>query len=472
MSGRPRVLWTNEFDDEGSKTTMPIFTTRKSLAALGLTAGLATVSFSGCGENGLPNAESLCGPCGSIATGQLSISGNAQLDGFFTAVADLQGASASVRGNFEGELRALAAIYGRADAEINADLVTALIADIRADINASVSGSFRLQYAPPRCSASVDVAIEAQAQCEASADCEVSATPPSASVECSGSCTGSCSGGCSGSISCTPPSGSVGCDVGCEGECALEAAAACDGVCRGQCDGDCSAEVTNGQGQTECQGECAGDCQGSCELRAGASCMGTCHGTCHASVTPPECEATPIRCNAECSGSCEGGCAGDFTPPSASANCEASAECNAQASARAEANLSCTPPSLEFGFELDTSLDANARAQFLARLGLVRVHLAGALQAAAQARALFNGEINGEVVFSPSPVARVTGQIQGFISGGIDGFAELDIPVGRIDCVIPAFQASISALADVSADLQFTAQASVELFAFIGNPTG
>jgi hypothetical protein len=100
------------------------------------------------------------------------------------------------------------------------------------------------------------------------------------------------------------------------------------------------------------------------------------------------------------------------------------------------------------------------------------VHLAGALQAAAQARALVDGEVNGEVVFDPSPVARLTGSLQGFVDGGVDGFAELDIPVGRINCVIPAFAEAISALGDAGGDLSFTAQASVELFAFVGNPTG
>lgn len=441
-----------------------------TLASIGLFLGAATgmTVLEGCDKGGLPSNEDICGPCGSIATGQLSISGSAQLDGFFTAVADLQGASASVRGNFEGELAALGSIYGMADAEVNAQFVTDLVAAIRADINASVSGSFRLNYQPPRCSANVSVAVEAQASCEANASCEVMADPGNVSVECSGSCSGSCSGDCSGSISCTPPDGSVNCDVGCEGECALDTAASCDGTCNGDCSGNCS--LVNADGQ--CQGTCDGMCTGSCQLTAMATCNGTCHGTCHASATPPECEATPITCNAECMGMCEGGCAGDFTPPSASADCEASAECNAQASAQAEANVECTPPSLDFGFELDASLDANARAQFLARLDMVRVHFAGALQAAAQAKALFDGEVDGEVVFSPSPVAKITASLQGFVSGGVDGFAELDIPIGRIGCVIPAFQEALTALGDAGADLSFTAQASVDLFGFVANPTG
>jgi hypothetical protein len=471
----PRLLGSMDERNEleGSKPTMHLFNDKRtSLASLGLVAGLAlslTASCEGDGPGGIPNAEDLCGPCGDIATGQLSISGSAQLDGFFTAVGDLQGASATLRGNFEGEIRALAAIYGRADAEINAELVSALVADIRADINASVSGSFRLQYQPPRCSANLDVAVEAQAQCEVQADCQVEASPGNVSVQCTGECTGSCSGSCEGgSVSCTPPGGSLNCDVGCEGECAFETAAACDGTCNGACDGECTLVDANGQ----CQGECTGNCDGSCEFRAMAQCEGTCHGECHASVTPPECEAQPVTCSGQCMGECSGGCAGDFTPPSASAECDASADCEAQASARAEANLECTPPSLDFGFELNAGLDANARAQFLARLDAVRVHLAGALQAAAQAQALVTGEINGEAVFTPSPVARLQGSMEGFVSGGVDGFVELDIPPGRLPCVIPAFTSAISALGDVGTDLSFTAQASVDLFGFVANPTG
>jgi hypothetical protein len=433
-----------------------------ALAAAGLFTGFSLTAVQGC-DNA---AENLCGPCGTIATGQLSISGDAQLDGFFSAVADLQSASATIRGNFEGELRALGQIYGMADGEVNAQFVADLIAEIRADINANVQGSLTLNYVPPRCSANVNVAVEAQASCEANAECEVMADPGSVEVSCEGQCQGSCSGGCSGEISCSPPSGSVGCDVGCEGTCELSAAASCEGTCNGTCMGTCSVENADG----ECRGQCDGMCQGTCELSGMAQCEGTCHGTCHASVTPPECEGLDIQCNAQCMGMCSGGCAGDFTPPSASADCEASAECNAQASAQAEANVECTPPSLEFGFELQAGVSADVQAAFLGRLGLLRVRLAAALQAAAQARALFTGEIDGEVVFQPSPVARIRASLEGFASA--DAIANFDIPAGRLPCVVPAFEESINAMVDVGADLQFTAEASADLVGFVQNPMG
>jgi hypothetical protein len=434
---------------------------RFTLASIGLSVGVAmgASSLQGCGEDGL------CGPCGSIATGQLSISGNTQLDGFFTAVADLQGASASIRAQFEADVRALAEIYGMAEGEINADFVAELIGEIRADINEHASGGFRLQYVGPRCSADVNIAVEAQASCEANAECDVEVDPGMASVVCEGKCEGSCSAMCEGNVSCTPPGGAIGCDVGCEGTCELDAAAACEGTCRGSCDGECSLENAEG----ECEGQCDGMCTGSCEASAMAECNGTCHGTCHASVTPPSCEGS-ITCEGTCMGECSGGCAGDFEPPSASADCEASAECNAQASAQAEANVTCTPPSIEFGFEFDAGLDASARAEFTGRLQVLRVRLAAIMQGVARVQALFNGEVNGEVVFDPSPFASLTAEVGVLVEAGISG--EIEIPPGRINCVIPAFEEAADALVSVGADLRFTAEASAMFGAFIGNPTG
>src|SRR5690349_18815965 len=69
-----------------------------------------------------------CGPCGSIATGDFSVSGDAQLDGFFQAVGNLQNATASVQGDFQANIVALAGVYGvDASAGFSADLVDKVI---------------------------------------------------------------------------------------------------------------------------------------------------------------------------------------------------------------------------------------------------------------------------------------------------------------------------------------------------------
>jgi len=464
---KDRHLKDGRLNPEIKKIMQALKNTSMGVLAIGLvTAFVMTVSCDGDGIGDV--AGDVCGPCGSIASGQLSISGNTQLDGFFTAVANLQGASATIRAGFEADVLALADVYGIAEAEVDAAFVAQITAAIRADFEANVDGGIRLRYQPPRCSANVSVAVEAQASCEASAECDVQVDPGMVAVECMGECSGSCEGECSGGgITCTPPMGSAGCDVGCEGSCELSAAASCEGTCHGSCDGACSASSDDG---ARCDGRCEGMCEGTCELDAMASCSGTCHGTCHASVTPPECMSEPIRCEAQCMGMCSGGCAGEFEPPSASANCEASAECNAQASAQAEASLECTPPSLDFGFEFAAGLDASAEAAFLAKLDLLKVRLAAILQGSARVTALVDGEVDGEVVFNPSPVAELTTSIGGLVSTALNG--DIQIATGRIPCVVGAFQEAGQVMTSVAGELSATAAAQADFVALVGELGG
>mgnify|MGYP001222472035 CR=1 FL=1 len=438
-----------------------------SLAALGLFTGISASAVQGCGEGGI------CGPCGGIATGQLSISGDARLDGFFKAVADLDGAIGTINADFEANIAALAEVwgYGEVGAAIDGAFVTGLVGHIRGEINASISGGISIDYQPPSCSASVNVAVEAQASCEANAGCEcdVEVDPGEVSVACEGKCEGSCSGECMGDLSCQTGSAGVECSGTCEGSCDLSAGGACEGTCNGGCDGECS--LVNADG--ECRGECSGTCTGSCELKAEASCSGTCHGTCKAEVMPPGCEGE-ISCSGECSGECGGSCEGNFEPPSASAECEceASADCNAQASAQAEANVSCTPPSLELKFEFGGSLagDVSAQAAFTAKMKELRLRGVAILQGFANMKALIDGEVNGEVVFDPSPVANLTGEIQAIVSAGLSG--DFDIPPGRIDCVIPALREAVEIMGGIAAEGAASVQAQAEFSVFILNPTG
>lgn len=434
------------------------------IAGIGLLAGVAMTSVQGCDDGGLPGGD-ICGPCGSIASGQLSISGNARLDGFFTAVADLGKATGSIQGEFEANVRALASLYGMAEGEINADFIAELKGQIQADFMANVSGGIKLVYRPPACQADISVSVEAQASCEVNAECDVQVDPGEVSVSCEGKCSGGCSAECSGGFTCNGATLGAECDVGCEGSCELEAAAACDGTCRGDCSGECS--LVNAAG--ECEGQCDGMCTGSCELAAMAQCSGTCHGTCHATVTPPSCEAE-VQCNGSCSGECSGSCEGSFKPPSASAECEASADCEAQASAQAEANISCTPPSLDWSFEFAAGVDASAQAAFTARLGELRVRGVAILQGLARAQALLTGEVNGEVVFNPSPIVNVAGQIEGLISAGFSG--ELDIAVGRLPCVLPAFQEAGSLMGEITAEFGASVALQADLGASLLNPMG
>lgn len=435
--------------------------------ALGVSAGAVTLE--GCDEEG-----GLCGPCGSVAEGSVGISGNAQLDGFFQAVADLDAAFGTVNANFDAEFRALADAWGYADVvgegEITADIVAEVMGRIEADIQGAVEGGISISYAPPQCSANVNVAVEAQANCEAQAGCDVDVDPGMVAVECEGTCEGSCSGECSGSVSCQV-AGGIECSGSCSGTCELEAAAMCEGTCNGTCDGTCEGEVSTGEGgEARCEGKCNGMCQGTCELSAGGSCSGTCHGECVTETPSAECMAE-ATCSGSCEGECSGSCKGEATPPSASAECEASADCQASASAQASANVECTPPSLEmqFNFAAELQGDLGAQAEFRAKINALRVHGAAILQGFARLKGLVDGDFGGGVMVEP-PVAQIQASIEGIVDAAASG--EFNVPAGRIQCVVPALQESVELLGGFAANAAGTIEAQAEFSASLFSSIG
>jgi modification target Cys-rich repeat protein len=422
----------------------------------------------GCGEDGddggfLPDDPSeICGPCGTLATGDVGISGDARLDGFFKALSTMQNANLSIKADFEGNIRALAALYDiELTGEINAAAVAQVTGAIEADITANVEGELIVDYQPARCQANVNVAVEAQAKCEVKAGCEVMVDPGQASVTCEGTCTGSCEGTCSGMFSCEVEAGGIECEGQCEGACTLDAAAECSGTCRGTCNGTCSAQDSEGN----CAGSCEGTCEGTCELSVAAECSGSCTGKCL--VTPPEagCEAS-ASCRGSCEGSCSGGCEGNFTPPSASAECDASADCQASAKAEANASLECTPPQLNIDYALNADVSATARAEFTARLAEVKARGVAIVQGAAKYEALFTGEVNGAVVFDPSPAVALTASVQGFAN--TSAFARFDIPALKATCALAAFGEAADIVGGFATETAGTIQAQA---AFVGEFT-
>jgi hypothetical protein len=406
-------------------------------------------------------AGEVCGPCGSIASGDFSVSGDAQLDGFFQAVGNLQNATASIQGDFQANVLALATVYGvDAKAGFSAALVDSVIAKIKADVSANLQGGINVNYKPPACQASLDVAVEAQAKCEAKADCKVDVKPGQASVSCKGSCSGSCSGKCSGDLSCTVTAPTLNCSGKCEGTCELSAAASCDGTCHGKCSAGCSATDANG----DCQGTCTGMCMGSCEFKGQADCKGTCHGSCHVNQGDAQCTGS-VQCSGSCDADCSGSCQGDFEPPSASANCDASAKCTAQAKAQAKASLECTPPRLDVTYGFKAGLTASAQADFTARLAELKVRAGAIVQGSARLTALINGKVDGKVVFDPAPLDELKTSVQGFVSA--DAVAKLDIAPGRLLCVPKAFGEAVTAIGDVAGSVGDTITAQGKFVAAI-----
>src|SRR5690349_12889490 len=119
----------------------------------------------------VPGVGDVCGPCGTVASGDLSISGDAKLDGFFAAVGSLQNATASIQGDFQANIMALADVYGVGQASFDAALVDKVIAAVKADVTANLQGGISVNYKPPQCSADVNVSVQAQAQCEVKGGC-------------------------------------------------------------------------------------------------------------------------------------------------------------------------------------------------------------------------------------------------------------------------------------------------------------
>jgi hypothetical protein len=419
---------------------------------------LAVLPASGC-EDAI---EEACGPCGKVSTGDYSVSGNAELDGFFQAVGTFHGAAATVTSQFQADLGEIAALYSieaKADGTFDAGAVEAAI---KADFDANLQGGINVNYVPPKCEASLDVSIEAQAQCEAKAECTGEFEPGSVEVKCEGSCTGECKGGCEGTAQCELEVTGGACTTKCEGSCELKGSVACEGTCRGTCSGSC--EVRDAQGQ--CAGKCEGNCTGSCEASVAATCNGTCTGKCTAPTAEASCSGT-VKCEGKCTGSCTGGCSGNFKPPSARVDCEASAKCEAQASARANAALVCLPPTLDISYGFKASANASARTSFNARMAVIKAKGSSIVQGFAKLRALIDGkvEIDGKLVtaFNPSPFV----QLQDSLEGSISAVANFEIAPGRLPCVVPAFEEAVSALADASTGLSATVAGQTKIVAVL-----
>jgi hypothetical protein len=437
------------------------------LGAIIVPVVLGATLTAGCtDENGnstLPGGGDVCGPCGVIVNGDVGISGDARLDGFFKALGTINNTTTAIKADFDANIRALAAVYDvELGATINATAVGELTAAIEADVTANLDGGLQVVYQPPQCQANVNVAFEAEARCEVQADCQVQADPGEISVACEGQCSGGCEGSCTGDFSCEVQAPSIACTGRCEGSCALMAAAACEGTCHGTCSGACSATDASGN----CNGTCEGNCAGTCEFTAAATCNGTCSGKCLVNQGSAQCTGD-VSCRGSCSAGCTGSCEGNFTPPSASASCDAAADCQASAKAEANASLECTPPQLTVDYAFAANVNAQAQAAFTARLSELKLRGAAIIQGAAKYEALLTGEVEGEVVFDPSPVAQLQASVRALAN--VDAIGRFDIAVGKLPCVVPAFREAVTLSGSLLTDTQTTLAAQGEFVtAFAG----
>lgn len=359
---------------------------RKIVSGLALLT--ATLGLSSCGEDGLTNpldknplANELLQQCGLDCKGVIesrgSLSGDAKLDAFFTAVVSFDAQARLIEADIEAALREMALAAG-AEVEAGADikdLSAAIEAQVKGGFDGKIDGGLELVYEPPRCAVSAQATLEAAARCDASVD------PGKASVECKGECVAEVEAmaSCEGELKCTGKAPSFACEGECTGSCELDVGATCEGTCNGvckldgtaACDGECKGTLTDGMCDGECDvragGTCSGTCEGSCELAAGGTCEGKCKGECTWDPGEAECQG---RASCEASGSasveCKGECKGEVEPPKVDAECEASVK--AEANMKAE----CHPPKVDLKYELnaDGELygDVDAQAEFAAQM--------------------------------------------------------------------------------------------------------
>jgi hypothetical protein len=435
---------------------------RFEIRLVGLTVALAGLSLSSCSDDGTNPLSGVPGPlkelakqcgidvdceAGGIAEGNASISGVPSVDAFFQSVINFQGVAGNVSGGIDAELQAIGADFGVA---ADGDIAGA----IQAEISANVEGSLTVEAEPAKCQVDASATLEAQARCDASFE------PGSAMVACEGSCEVEASAdvdcGAEADLKCTVTAPSVACEGECKGSCDVDvsAGASCEGTCKGSCDGTC--ELMNAQG--ECQGKCDGMCMGSCEteLTAEASCEGTCNGEC--TVTNPEagCEGgirASCDAHADAMVMCEGRCEGNFEPPMASAECDASAK------AEAKLNVECTPPRLAVRYELKAGLDAQAQAEFEAKIqNLVTLRLPKLMASVKKADLVLDA--GGEL--SASATGAVKGALKNFDASG-----NLRVQFGLL-CAAGQLDAVGSALGGATSQLEGSVSAAAKVTGAVG----
>ncbi|PRQ02849.1 hypothetical protein ENSA5_20260 [Enhygromyxa salina] len=427
-----------------------------ALAGFGLLAGASLSALQGCDpvdSAGLPGCDISC-PTKGIAEGNASISGIAQVDAFFGAVLDLSAAANSVSASLRAELDAIARSVGLEPGASSSEIVAGINAKLELAID--VDAGLTINVAPPKCEASVEVAVAAAAACDAELE------PGTANVECRGACEagGGVEASCAGTATliCTGQAPGFDCTMGtCEGRCELElgAGASCDGTCRGTCTGNCS--VVDAQGN--CAGKCDASCEGTCELAAAAegNCKGACTGSC--TYTPPSgnCEAdASAKCEAMAGATvqCDGRCEGEITQPSVSAECQATVD------AKANASVECKPPSIGLTWQWSEAYqnDPMLQAEFKSWIKGFKTHTAVMLAAQTKAAILIESleDLGNDGVTALESAGNIVS------SADVVGTFKLT------NCALPQLDAAAELAGSASASLSAEVNASVEVFTAVG----
>lgn len=431
------------------------------LTAAGILAAAAG-SMTGCNKDSVPGLpggiDALVEQCGlscdaqAVAEGRGSISGIANIDAYFTQVANFKANANLTAEAISAPIARLKAQFGL-DASADAATFSAAVA-----AKYQLEGGIKIAYQPPKCEVSASATVQAQASCEGKVD------PGSAKVTCEGRCEadvkvtgGQASCDASAEMRCSTPSVGVACTGSCNGTCKLAAGAectgSCSGGCKGTCKGTCDGSSTGDAGTTcagQCEGSCTGgECQGSCDVSATGSCSGTCEGSCEVAASGGKCEGSAeVKCvvkppQGSAKVDCSAKCSGSVTPPQASVECDASAKASAQMSAE------CRPPSLNVAYTFKATADAALKTQFENNFKASLVAELGASIAAMQkAKLVLNA--GADLVTSVPALTSSFGAAVTEASGKMDvkGFVGIGCAVQLLPKVADALSGSAKTLSD------------------------
>jgi hypothetical protein len=396
--------------------------------------------------------DAYCGACRTLVEGDVSVSGDLRVDGHLVAAHAVETGTSRRSAAFGAAVVRLAAAHGLPVGDVTTQYVEDLLRVVAADVALHLDGPLRAVVRGSICAASSAVAADAQVRCERAAGCEPQSADATLAFACDGRCLGMCDGECSGPLACglTAPPGP--CDGTCDGSCALAPPGPCAGRCLGACGSDCSLLDPTGA----CMGRCDGDCDGACVLDLPGPCAGTCHGTCWVEPQSEACTGAS-ECRGQCDGQCSGRCQGTLTPSANASDCEATAACQAQAAAQSLAALDCSPAAVHLDLDLDPGLDADARAAFVERLGLLEATGEAALETAAFFELLVAGRADGVEVVMPVPIERIATGVAEALPRARDG--GLVPPPGRDACIEPALTKGAERLVRLADTVASTRQA-------------
>ena len=218
----------------------------------------------------LPGCEDVlevCQPCGSIADGDITISGDPRIDGTFEAFHRIRHRVDQITANYEAGTAELIRVFGLASMNIAAleeEVARSFLSESVVDV------VFDLR--PAVCFVDWHLETKAQNSCERRL-CSIRIANDEAW------CRGYLVGPCDTPRERTCFEVAAGpCDGSCIGVCRDMTDGVCPGLCAGTCQGDCSAYNSAGV----CYGRCLGVCSGICESASPFSCNGTCNGVCEA----------------------------------------------------------------------------------------------------------------------------------------------------------------------------------------------